>query len=158
MKKNNIVKCAVKYSVNLIRINYEKKRAVYFCGTHYRKIWENIDPDWIKLHVKNLDLIFPGYVINFGLNWIDYKVIEGKPASEFPHTKDFIKKIHDYCLTQINETKPWFHGDWTLSNMIINGETITMIDWDNLGQYSEEEVLQKLKSDLKSAFGDLYVF
>jgi hypothetical protein len=33
-----------------------------------------------------------------------------------------------------------------------------MIDWDNLGQYPEDEVYTKLNNDLKSAFGELYVF
>jgi tRNA A-37 threonylcarbamoyl transferase component Bud32 len=84
--------------------------------------------------------------------------VPGKLASEFPHTPEFVKRIHAFCLGQIDKTKPWYHGDWTLSNMIINGDTITMIDWDNLGQYPEEEAYAKLNNDLKSAFGELYVF
>jgi tRNA A-37 threonylcarbamoyl transferase component Bud32 len=50
-----------------------------------------------------------------------------------------------------------YHGDWTLSNIIINGDTMTMVDWDNLGSYPVDQVYKKLQSDLKSAFGDLYV-
>jgi len=45
-----------------------------------------------------------------------------------------------------------------LSNIIINGDKMTMIDWDNLGSYPIDQVYKKLASDLKSAFGELYVF
>jgi hypothetical protein len=31
-----------------------------------------------------------------------------------------------------------------------------MCDWDNLGKYPQEEVLEKMRSDLKSAFGDKF--
>ena len=51
-----------------------------------------------------------------------------------------------------------FHGDWTLSNMIINKDKITMVDWDNLGIYPIDQVYKKMTADLKSAFGELYVF
>ena len=142
----------------LIRHNREKHRSVYFCETHYRKIWDNIDPGWITAHVADLNRIFPGYVLNNGHDWIDFKIVSGTPASQLPHTPDFVERIHSFCLSQIEETTPWYHGDWTLSNMIVDGDTITMIDWDNLGCYPKEEVYTKLNLDLKSAFGDLYVF
>ena len=31
-----------------------------------------------------------------------------------------------------------------------------IIDWDNVGIYSPTEILEKLHSDLKSAFGDKF--
>jgi RIO-like serine/threonine protein kinase len=143
--------------MKLIRQNTEKNRAVYFCGDCYKKFWYNADIDWIEKHVSDLNQLLPGYVLGHGSNWIDFKIVEGVPASEFPHTKEFVKQIHDFCLKQISETAPLFHGDWTLSNMIIDGDKIAMVDWDNLGSYPIEEVYVKLNSDLKSAFGDLYV-
>ena len=143
--------------MKLIRYNDEKQRAVYFCGDSYKKIWYNIDPVWIEKHVSELNLLLPGYILDHGNNWIQFKVVEGTPASEFPHTLEFVEKIHNFCLGQILETTPMYHGDWTLSNIIINGETMTMVDWDNLGSYPVDQVYKKLQSDLKSAFGDLYV-
>jgi len=144
--------------MKLIRQNTEKNRAVYFCGDLYKKIWYNVDSAWIEKHVSDLNKLLPGYVLGYGSNWIDFKIVEGMPASEFPHTKEFVKRIYDFCIKQISETAPLFHGDWTLSNMIIDGDKITMVDWDNLGSYPIDEVYVKLNSDLKSAFGDLYVF
>jgi RIO-like serine/threonine protein kinase len=144
--------------VKLIRYNNEKQRAVYFCGDSYKKIWYNVDPVWIEKHVEDLNLLLPGYVLEHGNNWIRFKVVEGTPASEFPHTLEFVEKIHNFCLSQILETTPMYHGDWTLSNIIINGDEMTMIDWDNLGSHPIDQVYKKLASDLKSAFGELYVF
>lgn len=141
----------------LIRHNKEKQRSVYFCDTYYRKVWSNIDPAWIKNHVDLLNEVVPGFVLRFGNDWIDYRIIKGIPASELPQTQELLEKIYKFCLEQNEKTKPFYHGDWTLSNIIVDGDTMTMIDWDNLGRYREEEVLNKLHADLKSAFGNLYV-
>ena len=47
------------------------------------------------------------------------------------------------------------HGDWVLSNIVIQPDgNMIMIDWDNLGLYREEEYMDKLHSDLISAFGE----
>jgi RIO-like serine/threonine protein kinase len=144
--------------MKLIRENKEKHRSVFIDGDRYVKIWGNQPTQWINEHVNLLNKHVPGFVIDHGNDWISYNIVPGKLASEFPHTLDFVKRIHSFCLEQINQTKPWYHGDWTLSNMIIDGDKITMIDWDNLGQYDEYELYKKLNNDLKSAFGELYVF
>jgi hypothetical protein len=31
-----------------------------------------------------------------------------------------------------------------------------MVDWDNIGIYSKEQIMNKLHSDLTSAFGDKF--
>lgn len=144
--------------MKLIRNNVEKQRRVYYCENRYHKVWDNTTAEWINEHVELLNIVVPGYVLDFGDCWIDYAVVPGIPASECLHTKEFVKRIHNFCLDQIERTKPWYHGDWTLSNMIVNRDTITMVDWDNLGKYSEAEAYEKLNNDLKSAFGELYVF
>jgi RIO-like serine/threonine protein kinase len=143
--------------MKLIRENKEKQRSVFFNEDRYVKVWGSRPTIWITEHVKLLHVHVPGFVLAHGNDWISYKIIPGVPASEFPHTPAFVKRIHEFCIKQIDETRPWFHGDWSLSNMIIDGDNITMIDWDNLGQYSEEAIQTKLNFDLKSAFGKLYV-
>lgn len=141
--------------MELIRENKEKQRAMYFCGDRYRKVWGNISPEWIYRHVKLLDRVVPDYVLNYGNDYIEYKIIEGTTANLSEHTDEFIKQIYEFCLENIRLTRPWIHGDWTLSNIVIqpNGH-LFMIDWDNLGMYREEEYMNKLHSDLISAFGE----
>ena len=39
---------------------------------------------------------------------------------------------------------------------MIDGDNMYMVDWDNVGLYSEEQIMTKLHSDLKSAFGDKF--
>ena len=62
----------------------------------------------------------------------------------------------DYVNKQYQTTMPYAHGDWVLINIIIDGDIIEMIDWDNLGKHPKFFVKRKIKSDLKSAFGGLY--
>ena len=140
--------------MELVKENKAKGRKVYFCGDRYRKVWEN-KIDWIYTHVKILNRVMPGFVIDYGNDYIDYKVIEGITANTVKHTDEFINKIYNFCLENIKATKPWVHGDWVLSNIIIQPDnTMLMIDWDNIGIYREEEYLNKLHTDLISAFGE----
>ena len=142
--------------MDLIRQNAEKGRNVFFDGTHYIKVWSNIKPSWIGQHVRLLRDLLPGYVHDYGGNWISYNVIPGVPASTFEHTPEFVERIHKFCLENIKQTLPYAHGDWSLSNILIDGDNIRMCDWDNVGEYHPNEVLEKLEFDLRNAFGDLY--
>ena len=148
--------------MELIKENKEKKRAVYKLADRYRKVWY-VNPDsapfaeTLAEHLELLDQFVPGYVLDYGYTtesiYVDYKKIPGTLASKFPHTEDFIKKIYNFCLDNINKTSPYAHGDWVLSNMLIDGDNITLIDWDNLGVYDAKDVLEKLNTDLRSSFG-----
>lgn len=147
--------------MELIKENIEKQRAVYRKDEDtIRKIWYNRPFEWMDEHCWMLDQVNPGYAKKIGWEedhvWMDMKYIHGTPAGTFPHTKEFVKKIHDYVNEQYKSTKPYAHGDWVLSNIIINDEGMHMIDWDNLGKHPSFFVNRKIKSDLKSAFGDLY--
>jgi RIO-like serine/threonine protein kinase len=140
--------------MELIKENKEKKRSVYFNNGCYRKIWAYERSEWIHKHVKMLGHVMPNFVVGYGLDYIDYKVIPGTTANKFEHTDEFIRKIYNFCLENIKLTKPWVHGDWVLSNIIIQPDnSMVMIDWDNLGIYREDAYMDKLHSDLISAFG-----
>lgn len=146
--------------MELVRMNKEKGRSVFYNNDHYVKVWnhDKITPKWIIEHVQLLKTLVPGYVIDHGENWIAFKEIDGIPANLFDHSAEFVQRIQQFCLENIKQTYPYAHGDWTLSNMIVDHDKIIMIDWDNVGIYPEEEVYNKMNLDLKSAFGDLYVF
>lgn len=139
--------------MDLVKSNTEKKRSVFFTGHSYVKAWDDICPQWIADHVKLLDKVMPGYVIEHGGNWIEFNIIEGTLANTIEHTDEYCKSIYEFCLNQIEATKPYVHGDWVLSNMIITQDGIKMIDWDNVGIYDEQTVKEKLEKDLISAFG-----
>lgn len=142
----------------LVKENKEKYRSVFFDGEHYVKVWHTATPQWISDHVSILETLIPGYVIEHGENWIKFKTIQGVPASTLEHTDDFIKKVYEFCLEQIKNTLPYAHGDWVLSNIIVNQDTMFMVDWDNVGTYPEDEIYKKLHHDLKSAFGEKYKY
>jgi hypothetical protein len=146
--------------MELIRENVLKKRKVYHAKTFIRKYWVSKDLQWVKNHARLLETIMPDYVIQVGQDgtgvYLDMKIVSGISADQFPHTVEFVRKIHKFCLQHIEQTHPYVHGDWTLSNIIIDGDKMSMVDWDNVGIYPTSDVELKLKNDLVSAFGDLY--
>lgn len=145
--------------MELIKENKEKGRAIYKTSNSYIKFWFSKDLKWIESHVNLLKKFAAhDYVLTFGSNnnsvWAEFKVIKGTVANTFPHTEEFIERIVNFCKNNYKETFPYAHGDWVLSNMIINNDEITLCDWDNLGIYNEQEVWKKMESDLVSAFGE----
>jgi|TARA_B100001013_G_scaffold338765_1_gene260038 RIO-like serine/threonine protein kinase len=151
--------------MNLIKENKEKHRAIFKLDDRYRKVWY-VNPDLgpfaeaVDEHIEILEKFMPGYVLDHGYTtesiYIDYKILPGTPASKFPHTKEFAEKIYNFCIENINKTSPYAHGDWVLSNILIDGDNMQIIDWDNLAVHEIKDVLEKLKSDLKSAFGEKF--
>jgi RIO-like serine/threonine protein kinase len=143
--------------MKLIRDNKEKQRSVYYCGNCYHKVWNSKPAHWVKDHVDLLNKVVPGHVLDFGDNWIDYAVIPGTLVSQLPHTMELMQQVYNFCLENIEQTYPYAHGDWALSNMLIENNAIRMCDWDNLGIYTQEEVYAKLHQDLLDSFGSSFL-
>ena len=143
--------------MELVKTNKEKQRRVLKGHGFYRKEWSFENLDYFEEHLDIMEEIRPNYILNSGCGngvmFLDIKEIPGTPASKFEHTDEFIKKIYSFCLKNIQETQPYAHGDWVLSNIIIDGDKIEMVDWDNVGIYQPSVVLDKMHSDLRSAFG-----
>lgn len=143
--------------MDLIKYNHEKKRSTYKLSDRYRKAWHYIDRPWLEEHVCLLKKVVPNYLLNYGIEngdmFIEVNIIPGVVASKFQHTYEFMEQIYNFCLENIEETSPYVHGDWVLSNILIHDGEIRLCDWDNLGIYPQDKVLEKLHSDLLSAFG-----
>jgi len=143
--------------MDLIKQNTEKKRAVYLKDSDtIRKFWYDKDSVWMQQHAEILNKVQPGYVKFVGENYIDFTRYLGQPASKLKHTPEFCDEVCKFCVNQINSTLPYAHGDWVLSNIIVDGDVMHMVDWDNVGIYDKETIHTKLKADLQSAFGELF--
>lgn len=146
--------------MELIKENIEKKRKVYKLEDRYRKVWEGVHQDMMEEHVAVLNVVMEGWVIDCGVTtettWIDYHIVPGVPANTFEHTPEFIKKIYDFCVDSIKQTSPYVHYDWVLSNILIDGDNMYLVDWDNIGIRNPLEIHDKLESDLRSAFGEKF--
>jgi len=144
----------------LIKQNKEKQRCVYKLSDRYRKEWTYKDELWLSAHVDLLNKIKPNFVLAHGVKdnsmFIETKIVPGVAASTLDHTPEFIKRIYMFCINNINQTAPYAHGDWVLSNIVVDGDNIEMIDWDNLNLYPKTIAYNKLHNDLKSAFGDKF--
>ena len=146
-----------------LRINHGRK--IYKYKTHYRKTIDHQDYRFgkgmygkgggmsVDEHVNMVNKLFPGYILDYKVYsnsiWIDYNIIKGVPASEvFPKTPEFIKKIYRFCVDHYKKTAPFFHGDCTLENIMVDGDDLYLIDWDRCDLYSKEEVYTDLYEDL----------
>lgn len=146
--------------MDLIRENKQKKRAVFKVGNYFKKVWYVKDMKWLSDHINLLNEYVPGYVKAHGWEedcmWILFNPIPGVPASELEHTPEFVSKVYKFCLENIKQTAPYAHGDWVLSNIIVNGDKMSMCDWDNLNLWPKNDIKKKLHRDLKSAFGEKF--
>lgn len=141
----------------LIKENIQKQRKVFKQDDKYFKIWGNIKPTWIINHVQILNQVCPNLVDDYGDDWISYNEVQGIPVSKLEHTPELVEKVYNFCLESLTETKPYVHGDWVASNIILKPDgNLALIDWDNIGIYDDVEILIKLHSDLTSSFGNKF--
>jgi thiamine kinase-like enzyme len=147
--------------MELIKENLIKKRSVYKTDNFIRKYWHDKTLNWATQHYHLVKQFAPELVIEVGQDcsgvYMDMNIVKGSLATSFEYTDEFVKKIYKFCLKNIEETKPFAHGDWTLSNMIIDGENIVLIDWDNVGIYPKSTIMRKLRSDMIATFGDRFL-
>lgn len=141
----------------LIKSDIPRKREVWLLNDRYRKIWRYSRPDLLFRHVKLINLAFPGFIIDHGHDkqnmWVDYRIIEGIRADRILLDDEKILKIYNFCLENIRETAPFYHGDWNLSNIIVNDGNLTLIDWDTINTDTEDEMMIKMHFDLRSSIG-----
>ena len=146
----------------LIKQKSETRTEVWELEDRFRKKWLYKNEQWLTEHYKMLEsLCDDGYLKGFGFDenhmWLDTNKLKGQLASTCEYTPEFIEKIHKFCLEHYySKTKPHAHFDWDLSNMIVEGDNITLVDWDHCREYPEGQVLDKMESDLKKGFGEKY--
>ena len=146
----------------LIKQKPEQQSEVWEFDDRFRKKWLYKDKQWLTDHYKMLEsLCEDGYLKGFGFDenhmWLDTTKLKGQLASTCEQTPEFMEKIHKFCIEHYySKTKPYAHFDWDLRNMVVEGDKITLIDWDHCREYSEGQVLDKMDADLKKGFGEKY--
>tara|TARA_A100001391_G_scaffold189738_1_gene161412 strand:- start:4051 stop:5037 length:987 start_codon:yes stop_codon:yes gene_type:complete len=145
----------------LIKQNPKERNEVWEFEDFFRKKWLYNNESWLSTHYKLLEQNCPtGYLKGWGSNenemWLDTNRIKGAPATSFEYTPEFVAKIHNFCIEHYKKTKPYAHFDYELSNIIVQDDKITLVDWDNYGIYPEGQILDKIESDLKKGFGEKY--
>jgi hypothetical protein len=145
---------------------------VYELSDCYKKIWKFLPeiPDFqieqgLSHHVEIMKIVNPDYIKRYGWDkdektvWMELKKISGDTADKFPHTPEFIKKVYQFCLDNIKQTFPYAHQDWHLDNIIVDGDNMSMVDWDNVDLYSYHESVNRLHDNLRNSergFGEKF--
>lgn len=144
----------------LLKEDKIKKKEVWKYSNYIQKIWYQRDVDWLLSHVKILNKINPGYILSYGSKenyiYLNSIILPGTSISVLPHNDNLIKKVYNFCFKNLEDTKPYVHGDWVVSNMIIHDDVINLCDWDNVGIYNRQEVINKIHDDLYSSFGERF--
>ena len=82
-------------------------------------------------HIAILNEVMEGWVIDYGVTkdttWIDYHIVPGTPANTFAHTPQFVQRKYDFCIDSIQQTSPYVHYDWVLSNILIDGDNMYLV-------------------------------
>lgn len=155
--------------------NPNKVQKTYKIGNRYRKEWTKgyrvKHVGWVNYHVRLLNELKPGYLLNYqadmeSMIWCEYKEIPGVTVRDmirkgsFRRTVDPVKfkaMYKKFCLKHYEQTFPHAHMDWEGSNVIIDGDwkdinNWDICDWDNLGTYTKDEVLKKIDQDVEDSF------
>ena len=142
--------------MNLVKENISKNRSTYLLDNGcYRKYLDRTE-EWFIAHKQILDTLMPGYVNQIGNGFIDLNPVEGTLCSKLENNEKNMKRIYEYCISQIYSTLPYVHGDWAPSNIIETDKGFVMIDWDNVGIYSLAEAYDKLNRDMIEHYGESF--
>ena len=142
--------------------NFISQRKVIRLEDRYRKIWYGDNPQK-KLGTKNLNEHIrlvneynPGYILDYDLNEkemvIDYKILPGIELVKINYNNDFKKKVYDYCLSHILSTWPYAYFDWKPMNILIDGDSMHLIDWDCIRYASKDYSLKNMIKLLENKF------
>ena len=62
---------------------------------------------------------------------IDYKILPGKRLGDIGYDDEQKENIYDYCSSHIVSTWPYAYFEWNPWNILIDGDSLYLIDWDN---------------------------
>lgn|GEM_PF-3091181 len=121
--------------------NTKHNRKIIRLEDRYRKIWYGDNPQEklgtknLNEHVRLLNKFMPGYVLDYGLSdevmVIDYKILPGKRLGDIGYDDEQKENIYDYCSSHIVSTWPYAYFEWNPWNILIDGDSLYLIDWDN---------------------------
>jgi len=121
--------------------NSKHNRKIEKLKDRYRKTWYGEDPEQklgtknLYEHIRLLNKFNPGYVLDYNLNdkemVIDYKILPGIRMGDINYDDEFKEKIYNYCSSHILSTWPYAYFEWNPWNILIDGDSIHLIDWDN---------------------------
>ena len=150
--------------MNIIKSNISKQRIVYRLSDRIRKVYGNVTIDQIRAHVMIMDLVCPGYILDYGICdrnvFLECIIVDGVACSTLEHTLDTISKVYSYCIQNMCETYPYMHMDWAPSNILYDGKTFNMVDWDNIAIVDINQALAELDIDMRECYGsqfDLFI-
>ena len=138
----------------IVSDNEVRKRKVLKLSDRYRKIWYGENPEE-RLGTKNLDehirllkRYAPDFVLDYGISekemFIDFKIRPGKQLRHFEFTENLRIKVRNYCIDNLLRTWPYAHRDWTPTNIIIDNDSIHLVDWDNIFLADKEYNLKNM--------------
>jgi len=140
---------------------HEPRRKVFKLKDRYRKEWPAGEKFYfagntLDQHILLLDKFMPGYVLDYGFTkngfFIDYKILPGIPL-ELCNYQAIKEDVINICIEHLKTTWPYAHYDWSKSNILVDHDSVHLIDWDNIQDYSKDFTLETMINRLIKKIG-----
>ena len=136
-----------------IQVKLNDKNKVFKLKDRYRKEWPDLNisryfaGNNLDQHIMLLDKFMPGYVLDYNLIkngfFIDYKILPGIPL-ELCVNKVIKEDVVNICIEHLKTTWPYAHYDWSINNILVDHDSVHLIDWDNIQDYSKDFTLETM--------------
>ena len=145
-----------------IQVKSNDDNKVFKLKDRYRKEWYTINQklyfagNTLDQHILLLDKFMPGYVLDYNFTkngfFIDYKILPGIPL-ELCNYQAIKEDVINICIEHLKTTWPYAHYDWSKSNILVDHDSVHLIDWDNIQDYSKDFTLESMINRLIKKIG-----
>ena len=136
-----------------IQVKSNADSDVYKLKDRYRKEWQDLNHSFyfagnnLDQHILLLDKFMPGYVLDYNFTkngfFIDYKILPGIPL-RLCNYQAIKEDVINICIEHLKTTWPYAHFDWSKSNILVDHDSVHLIDWDNIQDYSKDFTLETM--------------
>jgi hypothetical protein len=124
-----------------LNTRYKNRQRVYRCNDYIYKEWiKDIRKKWT--YTKLLDTIElvqqvdPTYILDHGEDndviWAKMRLIKGETGFNREWDDKFVKTIVNFIINHYETFYPIYHGDPSLSNILISNDILHYIDYDDI--------------------------
>ena len=145
-----------------IQVKSNDASKVFKLKDRYRKEWQDLKHtvyfvgNTLDQHILLLDKFMPGYVLDYDFTkngfFIDYKILPGIPL-ELCNYQAIKEDVINICIEHLKTTWPYAHYDWSKSNILVDNDSVHLIDWDNIQDYSKDFTLEAMINRLIKKIG-----
>lgn len=132
---------------------YDKNNKVFV------KIHDWIDEGFYKIHSEIMQKYYPDILVDQSKDnetmQFTYKKIPGVGSKTVVNNTVMLTKLYKFLLKELERTWPYYHNDWSTTNILFNKGKFSLVDWTTIEKgASKAECISKINRDLREGFGE----